>query len=92
MTHQWEDRMYSYRRQNLIGAAGGLGGVPRRRLLQGVGALGLAAILRPTAVFAELEDDDERLGPFGPWSAPVNLGPVVNTQYLESYRDLEEWS
>ena len=84
--------MYSHRRQNLIGAAGTLAGVLRRRLLQGAGALGLAAILRPTAVSAEPEDEGERLGPFGPWSAPVNLGPVVNTQYLESYRDLEEWS
>jgi WD40-like Beta Propeller Repeat len=77
--------MYSHRRQNLIGRVGGLGGVPRRRLLQGAGALGLAATLRPTAVFAKCDDDDERLGPFGPWSKPVNLGPVVNTQYLDSH-------
>ena len=77
--------MYSHRRQNLISAAGTLAGVLRRRLLQGAGALGLAAILRPTAVSAEPEDEGERLGPFGPWSAPVNLGPVVNTQYLESH-------
>ena len=77
--------MYSHRRQNLVGRAGGLGGLPRRRLLQGAGALGLAATLRPTAVFAECDDDNERLGPFGPWSTPVNLGPVVNTQYLDSH-------
>jgi hypothetical protein len=77
--------MHSNRRQNLIGRTGRLGGVPRRRLLQGAGALGLAATLRPTAAFAEPDDDDEGLGPFGPWSTPVNLGPVVNTQYLESH-------
>ena len=77
--------MYSRRRKNLIGRAGGLGGLPRRRLLQGAGALGLAATLRPTAVFAESDDDDERLGPFGPWSTPVNLGPVVNTRYSEGW-------
>jgi len=77
--------MCSHGRQNLIGAAGGLGGVPRRRLLQGVGALGLAAILRPTAVSADPDDEDERLGPFGPWSAPVNLGPVVNTRFDDNH-------
>src|SRR5215471_1240393 len=77
--------MYSHRRRDLTGRAGGLGGLPRRQLLQGAGALGLAATLRPTAVFAERDDDNERLGPFDPWSAPVNLGPVVNTQYLESH-------
>jgi len=27
----------------------------------------------------------ERLGPFGPWSTPVNLGPVVNTKDFESH-------
>jgi WD40-like Beta Propeller Repeat len=70
---------------HLIGRVGGRGGLPRRRLLQGAGALGLATTLRPTAVFAEREDEGERLGPFGPWSTPVNLGPVVNTQYDDSY-------
>ena len=77
--------MCLHRGQNLIGRAGRLEAVPRRRLLQGVGVLGLAATLRPTAVFAESDDDDERLGPFGPWSTPVNLGPVVNTLYDNSY-------
>ena len=47
--------------------------MPRRRLLHGAVALGVAAILRPTPVCAEAGDDDERLGPFGPWSTPVNL-------------------
>ena len=75
--------MHSHRRQNLTGRAGGLAGLRRRRFLQGVGALGLAATLRPTAVFAEHDDDDERLGPFGPWSTPVNLGPVVNSPFHE---------
>src|SRR5258706_12297576 len=82
-TSRWEERMYSRRQQNLIGRASGLGGVPRRRLLQGAGALGLAATLRPTAVFAERDDDDERLGPFGPLSTPGNLRPVVNTRDSE---------
>ena len=77
--------MHSRRRPRLIGEMSTLERVPRRRLLQGAGALGLAAILRPTAVLAELGDEGERLGPFGPWSTPVNLGPVVNTQYLESH-------
>src|ERR1700738_2472417 len=77
--------MYSHRRQNLICRAGGLGGVPRRRLLQGAGALGLAATLRPTAVFAERDDDNERLAPFGPWSTPVNLGPAVNTRFDDNH-------
>jgi hypothetical protein len=67
--------MYSHR-------AGGRGGLLRRRLFQGAGALGLTAILRPATAFAERddedEDEDERLGPFGPWSTPVNLGRVIN--------------
>src|SRR6516164_5043638 len=70
--------MHSRPRQSMIGRAGECGGLPRRRLLQGAGALGLAAILRPTAVFAERDDDNERLGPFGPWSTPRNLGAVIN--------------
>jgi len=80
MTHEWGDRMYSRRVKNLTGGTSTPRGVPRRRLLQGAGALGLAAIVRPTAAFAERDDEteDERLGPFGPWSTPVNLGPVVN--------------
>jgi hypothetical protein len=75
--------MYSHRRHQLIGGRSTLGGLPRRRLLQGAGALGLAATLRPTAVFAECDDEGERLGPFGPWSSPVNLGPVVNSSFHE---------
>ena len=77
--------MHSHYWRNLIGRPGGLGPLPRRQVLQGAGTLGLAAILRPTAVFAEPEDEGERLGPFGPWSKPVNLGPVVNTPYLNSH-------
>jgi len=77
--------MYRHHRQNLIGRAGGQGGLARRRFLQGTGALGLAATLRPTVVLAERDDDDERLGPFGPWSTAVNLGPVINTQYNETH-------
>jgi hypothetical protein len=77
--------MYSHRRENLTGTADGPRGLARRRILQGAGALGFAAILRPSAGFAERDDDNERLGPFGPWSSPVNLGPVVNTKYLESH-------
>src|SRR6202048_90143 len=79
-----------WRAINLIGSAGGLGGVPRRRLLQGAGALGLAVTLRPTAVFADCDDDNERLGPFGPWSSPVNLGPVVNTPYLNRHAEISK--
>ena len=77
--------MHLRRREEVIAGTSLLAGVPRRRLLQGAGALGLAAILRPTAVFAEPDDDNERLGPFGPWSTPVNLGQVVNTGYSEGW-------
>jgi hypothetical protein len=77
--------MYLHRRQNRIGRAGGQGGLTRRRLLQGAVALGLGTTLRSTVAFAERDDEDERLGPFGPWSTPVNLGPVVNTRYDDSY-------
>jgi hypothetical protein len=59
--------MYSRPHPKLIDRMSELGGVPRRRLFQGTGAIGLAAFLRPTAAFAESDDeDDERLGPFGP--------------------------
>src|SRR6266581_2350263 len=37
----------------------------------------------PGAVFGH--DDDEPLGPFGPWSEPVNLGPVVNSQFDDTH-------
>src|SRR5216117_1346885 len=47
------------------------------------GAVVLAAVSRPAAAFAH--DDDEPLGPFGPWSEPVNLGPVVNSPYDDSH-------
>ena len=70
--------MHSHRRQSLIGRAGEWGGLPRRRLLQSAGALGLTAILRPTVALAEPGDEGERLGPFGPWSMPHNLAAVVN--------------
>jgi hypothetical protein len=69
--------MYSHRRHDLIGIRSGRGVVPRRRVLQGAGALGLATVLRPSAVFAERDDDDDRLGRLGrgprrstsaPWS------------------------
>jgi len=46
------------------------------------GAVVLAAVSRPAAAFAH--DDDEPLGPFGPWSEPVNLGPVVNSPYNDN--------
>src|SRR5262249_4918320 len=76
-----EDLMYLPRKK-LVGGVSALGGMPRRQLFQVAGALGLSTILRPTAAFAEPHDeDDERLGPFGPGSTPVNLGPVVNSPY-----------
>jgi hypothetical protein len=52
--------MYSRGRQKLIDKVSALGGVPHRQLIQGAGAAGLAALLRPTAVFGEPDDDDER--------------------------------
>src|SRR5215471_11901819 len=77
--------MRSSQHQKLIGGMSALGGVPRRRLLQGVGAFGLVAILRPTVVSAESDDDEERLGPFQPWSTPVNLGSMVNTLFDDNH-------
>ena len=77
--------MYSRHEQNPIERASALPGVPRRRLLQGAGALGLVTILRPTAAFADSDDDEDRLGPFGPWSTPVNLGPVVNSPFDDRF-------
>jgi len=87
--------MYSRRRQNLIGRAGGLRGVPRRQLLYGAGAIGLVALSRPTAVLAESDDDERasrrareeahnicrqhRFGQFSDWIEPINLGPIVNS-------------
>jgi hypothetical protein len=62
--------MYSRRQQKLIGGMGAPGGVPRRRLLQGAGAVGLAALLRPTAVFAKSEDEDERQARLDPGPRP----------------------
>jgi WD40-like Beta Propeller Repeat len=70
--------MYSHGNQKLVGGVNAQGGVPRRQLLQGAGALALAAIVRSTPVFAEPDYESERLGPFGPWSTPVNLGPEIN--------------
>jgi len=55
----------------------------RRQLLQGAGAVAIAAVSCPTAVFGH--DDDEPLGAFGPWSEPVNLGPKVNSEFLDSH-------
>jgi hypothetical protein len=87
--------MYAHRRQNLIGRAGGLRGVPRRQLLYGAGAIGLVALSRPTAVLAESDDDERasrrareeahnicrqhRFGQFSDWIEPINLGPIVNS-------------
>jgi hypothetical protein len=59
--------------------------VIRRRVFQGAGVLGFAAIFRPTVVFAESGDGDERLGPFGPWSMPRNLGPAVNSPFDDNH-------
>ena len=88
--------MYSRRQQKLIARVRELGGLPRRRLLQGAATVGLATILRPTALYAESDDDDERVsgddrekahnicpphrfGEFSDWSAPIWLGPIVNS-------------
>ena len=70
--------MNSRGHQKLVDGISALGGVPRRQVLQGAGALGFAVVLRPTTLFAESDDDEDRLGPFGPWSTPINLGPVIN--------------
>src|SRR5262249_2948017 len=61
LTLSGEDRMYSHRRQNLIDCLSALGGLPRRRLLQGAGTVSLATMLRPTGLYAEVDDDDERV-------------------------------
>jgi WD40 repeat protein len=87
--------MNSRGRQKLIDRVSALGGVPRRQLLHGAGAAGLAALLRPTAGFGEPGDDEHvsraareeahnicrqhRFGRFSDWSEPINLGPTVNS-------------
>ncbi len=42
-------------------------------------------LLCATAGVAFGHDDDEPLGPFGPWSEPVNLGPVVNSPFDDNH-------
>src|SRR5213592_4451436 len=71
-------------RQKLIDRVSAQGDlrVTRRQVLQGARAVVLTAVSRPAAAFAH--DDDEPLGPFGPWSEPVNLGPVVNSPYNDN--------
>lgn len=71
------------RHQELIAATSARKGVTRRHFLQTAGALGLAASFPPAAVLAQTADEGEGLGPFGPWSSPVNLGPVINTRFDE---------
>jgi len=73
--------MYPRRQHTFITRMSALGRVPRRKFLYGAAVLSSAAILRPTAIL----DDDERLGPFGPWSTPVNLGPVVNSRFNDRF-------
>ena len=82
--------MYLQRRQNPIARAGTRGGVPRRQVLQGPGALGLAATLRPTAVFAEPDDERERLGRLGrgPRQSTSARGQHAVRRYSPS--DIEE--
>jgi hypothetical protein len=77
--------MYSRGRQKLVDRvmAPATLQVSRRQVLQGAGAVVIAALLCPTVVFGH--DDDEALGPFGPWSEPVNLGPVVNSPFDDTH-------
>jgi len=42
-------------------------------------------LLCAAAGVAFAHDDDEPLGPFGPWSEPVNLGPVVNSPFDDTH-------
>src|SRR6266446_1750793 len=42
-------------------------------------------LLCAAAGVAFAHDDDDPLGPFGPWSEPVNLGPVVNSRFDDSH-------
>lgn len=58
--------------------------VTRRQILK-AGAVGVAGmVLAPAAALAaEGEDRQAPMGPFSPWSSPVNLGPVVNTKFTE---------
>ena len=41
-------------------------------------------LLAGSSASALADDGDVTFGPFGPWSAPVNLGPPINTEYEES--------
>ncbi len=54
----------------------------RRQFLRAAQAAAIATALgAPAAVFGKAGTPEERLGPFSDWSAPVNLGPVVNSPY-----------
>jgi hypothetical protein len=51
--------------------------VSRRQVLRTTVVTGaVGAVMGPTVVFAKHQ---KQLGPFSPWSEPVNLGPVVNS-------------
>lgn len=53
--------------------------VTRREILKAGAVVVAGLVLDPRAVFAQEREGHESMGPFSPWSAPVNLGPVVNS-------------
>jgi hypothetical protein len=86
--------MHSRRQPELIGGGGTLGGAPREQILleptEGLRSSRrqvLKAALMTGAVGAVmgsrmvLSRPNRELGPFSDWSAPVNLGPIVNSRF-----------
>lgn len=53
--------------------------VTRREILKAGAVVVAGVVLDPTAVFAQEREGHQSMGPFSPWSAPVNLGKVVNS-------------
>jgi Tol biopolymer transport system component len=55
-----------------------------KRTIASLGALGCAALLITGVVGADSDARSEPRVEFGPWSAPVNLGAVVNSTFVEA--------
>jgi WD40-like Beta Propeller Repeat len=57
--------------------------VSRRQILKAGAVVVAGLVLDPRAVFAQEREGHESMGPFSPWTKPVNLGPVVNSSFNE---------
>jgi hypothetical protein len=62
----------------------------KRKLTFGLGISIYCLLLSPSTHAQNSNDDHQRrhhhrMGPFGPWSEPVNLGPIINTTFNEAH-------